>query len=231
MTTSQDLQRIEQRLRTVGRRKLMIVVDDSSSLQRRGNAQTVRDGVNALLGDQAALPYADQIDVTIVLLNEQYALCTEVPIARVPRLAADNHAALATQTPLHRRSYSALKHIEAQLLAAGDDAVACVVIATDGADNVRTAISHRDVRRVAERLRATGRCLVAGIGVWDGETDFYAVFASMGIPREFVSAPAGTPQATAKGFDAVSVTFSQATGSFDDFSRTMHSGLHHTPAP
>lgn len=163
--------------------------DDSGSIKDCGNAAAIRRGHNAQLTayqNEARCP----LFVRTRYLNGHVLFDYTPPAAATPMDARNYNPSQGT--PLYDQTVEALREVSrsvdtyTQKYGDQHDIYTMTCIMTDGADMRSTTCKPEDVHRVVERMFASGRHIVAGIGVRDGYTDFESVFRSMGIPPQWI---------------------------------------------
>lgn len=161
-------------------------IDDSGSIQAYGNAPAIRRGHNAAI-EHYRTPEAqpDHVLIGTRYLNGRTLFPPIHPAQAV--LMNERNYCPNQGTPLFREGARALMAHEAAVATMADNfsAIGCFIFMTDGANNEDGTAA--DVKRVVDRLLATGTHLIYGLGVEDGSTDFRAVFRSMGILDDFIN--------------------------------------------
>jgi hypothetical protein len=207
--------------------------DDSGSINSYGNAPAIRRGHNEYLEGFAESP-------ANILVRTRYLNGTELFDFRKPKDAVrmdernyDPHQG----TPLFDQTFAVLQEV---LSAAAvyadqhkDEAVFTMTfIMTDGADT-GSGRKAEDVRPIVERMFASGRHVVAGIGVRDGLTDFPSIFRSMGIPEQWIKVLERAEGDIVKGMTQVAHTTRSVVdaGSFIGTMRTGFTGQPNGAAP
>ena len=157
--------------------------DDSGSISSYGNAPAIRRGHNAQLDT-----YQDNPDI---LVRTRYLNGFELfPYTRPQEaIRMDTHNYNPHQgTPLYDQTYDLLQEVLSAMSVYADthDVFTLTCILTDGADLHSQRRGPSDVRKVVERMLASGQHIVAGLGVRDGQTDFHRVFLEMGIPEQWI---------------------------------------------
>jgi len=156
--------------------------DDSGSIASYGNTQAIIRGHNELL--DRSNDRTDALFMTRYLNGERLNDFRRAKDA--VRMNTDNYHP-RHGTPLYDQTYELLGEVmaAAALRVHEHDVITMTCILTDGADSGSQQRSPDDVRAVVERMIA-GRHIVAAMGVRDKETDFHAVFRSMGIPEQWI---------------------------------------------
>jgi len=180
-----------------------MLIDDSGSIRKTGgNAQAVRDGHNMIVDDLLATKQAAQIFVHTRYLNGK-VLYPYIALDQVPKMTSKNYDPNGG-TPLFEQSLVTLSTVMAKTQQLDDDAIpvrGITVIVTDGEDSTRDRPDL--VAKLVADMLATENQIVAGMGIYDGHTDFTAVFRSMGIPDNWIHDPKRDPSPT-KGWNLVS---------------------------
>ncbi|HEY4489795.1 MAG TPA: hypothetical protein VJC12_00895 [Candidatus Paceibacterota bacterium] len=152
-----------------------------------------------------------------------------VPPADVTLLSRDNYRPHG-DTPLYLRSTVALVNIieEAKRLTAeGYTVRTMTLIFTDGGDNDSRGIFASDVKTMVDEMLATGVHIVGGCAVSDGHTNFWQVFASMGIPEHWIKVLKGGAE-IGKSMTEMGRTAAGASRSAADYDRTTQTGYGQT---
>ncbi len=181
-----------------------VELDDSSSIQFAGNTQNVRDGHNLLIETLKGAKVKDNIQVHARKLNGGI-LYPYSFLDNVPQLDNRNYIP-SGGTPLHDETIILLGTVLAKIQQARDAGISqrtITIIITDGGDTGRTDRSAEVAVLVKEILR-TETNIIFGMGIDDGNTDFNAVFSSMGIPLTHVLTPKSDPKEIRKAFQTMS---------------------------
>lgn len=202
------------------------ITDDSSSIRFvGGNTEAVRIGHNIVNEALAASKQSADVLVSCLYLNGG-VLYPYVTLANAPVLDSSNYNP-GGGTPLYERTIQALATVAAKMADfenGGVAARAIVSIVTDGADNSWNT-SAGDVRTVVEGMLRTERCIIAGVGIDDGYTDFKKVFADMGLLPEWVLTPGNSPGEIRAAFQVVSQSAVRASQTVGSFSQTAMGGF------
>jgi len=204
---------------------LTLLLDDSGSIAFRGNEQAVRDGHNEIVKALRASKQSDDILAQCSYLNRGILYPYQF-IAQVPALDSRNFKASGA-TPLYDCSIVTLGSVLAksrEFTSSGVPINTVTLIVTDGHDE-GSRHRARDVYPIVQDMLAQESHIVAGMGIDDGDTDFQAVFHSMGIPDNWILTPQSDPHDIRRAFQlfsqsALSVAHSQGT-----FSQTAASGF------
>ena len=196
-----------------------LVIDDSGSIRFGSNAQAVRDGHNLVLDALKGAKSSAAVLISCGYLNGT-VLYPFVTLDNAVRMDSSNYDPSGF-TPLYNRADVVLTTVAAKMAEfenGGVAARAITVFVTDGGDN-SGPVAPRTTRSMVEGLLRTEQHIVAGVGIDDGYTDFRAVFASMGIPSNWVLTPGNSASEIRAAFGAISqsavrasqtATFSQA---------------------
>ncbi len=164
---------------------VLLLVDDSGSIEASGNTQAVIDGYNGFVEALRSSP--SEVRVKTMFLNNK----VDTPFQdsnEVQQLTGQTYRPHG-QTPLFLRSMQALDHVinEAKDLTGQGLTVRTITfIFTDGGDNESGLITAATVKVIVDVMLTTGTHIVGGCAVNDGRTNFWQVFASMGIPEQWV---------------------------------------------
>ncbi|MBS2023098.1 MAG: hypothetical protein JST92_11845 [Deltaproteobacteria bacterium] len=179
--------------------------DDSGSMAP--SAQLVRDGHNGVLDALLASKQRDSILAHTRYLNGR-VLFPYRGLDQALRLDARNYTP-DQGTPLYDQTMIVLGTVLAkaqEFQSAGVQVRTVTLLLTDGADLHSTRFKARDVAALVNDLRRLENHVVAAMGLYDGGTDFRAVFRDMGIEDRWIL----TPGATAKEVRQAFAVFSQS---------------------
>lgn len=208
---------------------LAIMPDDSGSIDCiRGGAQLMRDGGNLVIDAVKNSKQQDNILAMNRYLNGKL-LYPFVPIDQAKRMDGRNYQANGG-TPLYDQMIVFLGTliIKAQEFADnGVPARAIALVITDGRDEHSLQASAADVKRLVKDLQRTERCIIAGMGIDDGNTmvNFREVFKEMGIEDKWILTPASDPSEIRKAFEVFSRSAIRASKSAASFSQTAMGGF------
>lgn len=205
---------------------VLLLLDDSGSIRTSGNTQAVIDGYNGFI--EALKKAPGEIRVKTMFLNgygRRY----------IPFQSPNEVEAMTPQTyipaggtPLFPRSLEALNQVncEAGLLALQGSIVRTMTfIFTDGGDT--SSMNALRVRAAVSPMLASGVHIVGGCAVNDGYTNFWQVFASMGIPEHWIKVLKNDPDEIAQTMSTMGQTASEASidpGSYRQSSQTGFGG-------
>ena len=204
---------------------LTLLLDDSGSIAFRGNEQAVREGHNEIVKALGASKQSDDILAQCSYLNKGVLYPYQF-IAQVPTLDARNFKACGA-TPLYDRSIVTLGSVLAksrEFTSSGVPVNTVTLIVTDGHDE-GSLHRARDVYPIVQDMLAQESHIVAGMGINDGDTDFYEVFRSMGIPDNWILTPQSDPHDIRKAFQLFSRSAVSASHGQGTFSQTAASGF------
>lgn len=182
-----------------------ILVDDSSSIEFGRNTQAVMDGYNGVIDALMGSKGAGTVLWHGRLLNGQ-VICPFVMLKDAVKLTPTTYVPNGG-TPLYERAIEFLGTVTTKIKEFQDAGVvvkSISLIITDGANNGRR--TPAEVKKIVDALVRSETSQVHGMGVDDGETDFTAVFASMGIDGKHVMLPGSS----AKDIRAACQMFSQS---------------------
>jgi hypothetical protein len=133
-------------------------------------------------------------------------------------------------TPLYSQGVVTLLEVEAEVARLERDfsVYSILFLMTDGGNT--GAGSPEQVRQIVERLLAAGNHIIAGIGVDDGQTDFRAVFRSMGIPENMIDVWSREEGDIVEGMRHTAHTAS-LVGDPATFGHTSRTGFSRVPPP
>ncbi len=173
-----------------------MLIDDSSSLSKL--AQYVRDGQKEFLDILMKSRKKSNIMVAIDCLNNDgnidlpYSLLVDnAGNLAIPYLDTQNYNPRGG-TPLYDRAAEAATQMLAkiqQIRQAGLQEKSFLMIISDGADLHSRKYSAQDVKSLVDEILKSETNSVFAIGIDDGNTDFNAVFTSMGVPKDKIWTP------------------------------------------
>ncbi|HET6314226.1 MAG TPA: hypothetical protein VFH60_10340 [Chloroflexia bacterium] len=204
---------------------LTLLLDDSGSIAAGGNEQAVRDGYNEVVKALRESRQADDILAQCSYLNRGILYPYEF-IGHVPLLDVRNFSAYGI-TPLYDRAIVTLGAVLAksrEFTASGVPTNTVTLIVTDGHDE-GSVHRARDVYPIVQDMLAQESHIVAGMGIDDGDTDFRAVFRSMGVPDNWILTPRSDPKEIRQAFQLFSRSAISASQSQATFSQTAASGF------
>jgi hypothetical protein len=204
---------------------LTMLVDDSGSIQYRGNEQTVRDGYNEVIVAMRDSRQAGETLVTTRYLNG-HILYPYQFLAHVPLLDKQNYHA-GGGTPLYDQTIATLGTVIAKTLEFGNNGTpvsTVTLIVTDGNDESSSSTAH-EVAAIVTDMLAQECHIVAGMGISDGSTDFARVFREMGIPDQWVLTPRNDPKEIRRAFQLFSQSAIRASSGGVGFSQTAQTGV------
>ena len=204
---------------------LTILIDDSGSIQYKGNEQAVRDGYNEVIGAMRESRQADEMLATTRYLNGKILYPYQF-LSHVPLLDKNNYQANGG-TPLYDQTIATLGTVLAKTLefaSSGTPVNTVSLIVTDGNDEGSGATA-RQVYPIVSDMLGQECHIVAGMGIDDGSTDFKKVFREMGIPDNWVMTPRNDPKEIRRAFQLFSQSAIRASSSGVHFSQTAASGV------
>lgn len=204
---------------------LTLLLDDSGSIAYRGNEKAVREGYNEVIKALRDSRQADDILAQCSYLNAGILYPYEF-IRHVPGLDSRNFSA-SGWTPLYDRTIVTLGAVLAksrEFAASGVPVNTVTLIVTDGNDE-GSQYRARDVYPIVLDMLAQETHIVAGMGIDDGETDFAAVFRSMGILDQWILTPRADPHDIRRAFQLFSRSALSASQGQGTFSQASASGF------
>ncbi|HSA59687.1 MAG TPA: hypothetical protein VLJ37_08390 [bacterium] len=164
-----------------------LMPDDSGSITQYGNAPAIRRGHNEYLKGFAQSPANVQVRTRYLNGTELFGFSKPKDAVRMDEGNYNPNQG----TPLFDQTFAVLQEVLSAAAVYADrhrdhDVFTMTFVMTDGADQGSRHKGPADVRAVVERMFASGRHVVAGIGVRDGYTDFPKIFRSMGIPEQWI---------------------------------------------
>lgn len=203
---------------------VLLLLDDSSSIEGSGNTQAVIDGYNGFIEALKGAP--GEVRIKTIFLNNKVETPFQHPSEVHP---LTRHTYRPTeQTPLFLRSTQALDFIikESQDLAREGTTVRTMTfIFTDGGDNQSNGINASHVKIMVDVMLTTGTHIVGGCAVNDGHTNFWQVFASMGIPEHWVKVLKNDPSEIRDSMTQMGTMSSVASTDYDSYSQTSQTGF------
>lgn len=203
-----------------------IMPDDSGSIRFAGNAQTVRDGHNMVVGALADSRQRDGILAHNRYLNGSvlYPYC---PVTQAVKMDKNNYAP-DQGTPLYDQTVVLLGTVIAkaqEFAQSGVPARTVTLIITDGADAHSTWAKAKDVHTLVRDMRQSENNIVAAMGINDGSTNFRDVFQAMGIEDRWILTPGSDASDIRKAFVMFSQSAVRASQGGAAFSRTAAGGF------
>lgn len=202
-------------------------LDDSSSIEHAGNTRILIDGTNLVLDSLKGSKQASGILMHIEMLNKgiysPYALLDNItPLTATTFRPYGN-------TPLYDKTVVVLGRSLAKKKEFADNNVptrTITIITTDGADVGSVQHSPASIRRIVDDMLRQEEHLILAMGIDDGgQTDFRAIFASMGIPDACILTPGNTPSEIRKAFQFVSQSAVRASQNAAAFSNMKAGGF------
>lgn len=203
---------------------VLLLVDDSGSIAGSGNTQAVIDGYNGFV--EALKNAPGEVRIKTMFLNNKRDVPFQHP-NEVEPLSRQTYRP-TEQTPLFLRSTQALDHVinEARDLAAQGFTVRTMsFIFTDGGDNQSGLITASNVKLVVDVMLTTATHVVGGCAVSDGQTNFWQVFASMGIPEQWVKVLKNDPSEVRESMTQMGTMASHASTNYESYSQTSQTGF------
>lgn len=203
---------------------VLFLVDDSGSIEGSNNTQAVIDGYNGFV--EALKNAPGEVRIKTMFLNNKRDIPFQHP-QEVESLSRQTYRP-TEQTPLFLRSTQALDYIinEARdLTKQGLTVRTMSFIFTDGGDNQSGLITASHVKLVVDVMLTTGTHIVGGCAVNDGQTNFWQVFASMGIPEQWVKVLKNNPTEVRDGMSQMGTMASHASTDLDSYTQTSQTGF------
>jgi len=203
---------------------VLLLVDDSGSIEGSRNTQAVIDGYNGFV--EALKNAPGEVRIKTMFLNNKRDIPFQHP-KEVEPLSRQTYRP-TEQTPLFLRSVQALAHVinEAKDLSAQSITVRTMTfIFTDGDDNQSGLITASNVKVVVDVMLTTGTHVVGGCAANDGRTNFWHVFASMGIPEQWVKVLKNDPSEVRESMTQMGTMASRASTDYESFSQTSQTGF------
>lgn len=205
---------------------VMLLLDDSGSIEEAGNTQAVIDGYNLFVEElKNAL---GEVRVKTVFLNGYGRPAMPFQLPREMEALSSQTYRPAGYTPLFSRSLEALNQVDfeaRQLTLQGFTVRTMTLIFTDGCDNASGNTIAWHVKRVVSPMLSSGMHIVGGCAVNDGCTNFWQVFASMGIPEHWIKVLKNNPTAVQEGVSQMGTVASVASTDENSFTYTSQTGF------
>jgi hypothetical protein len=213
---------------------VIILVDDSTSIEAAANTQHIRDGVNGIFDDVLVHTKGQaNMKVHVRLLN-QGVLFPFVPLENAVRLDTTNYLPNGN-TPLYDQSVVVIGNAVVELKRYDDFGIPArviVLIFTDGED-VGSRNSASDVKKLIQPLLTRERYIIWGYGASNGNVDFNKVFGEMGIPDRWIMSVTPEPGEShedfvtrqRRGFQVVSSSIVRASQNAGSYSQVALGGL------
>jgi len=198
---------------------VLLLLDDSGSIEHSGNTQAVIDGYNGFI--EALKGALGEVRIKTMFLNNMVETPFQNP-NEVHQLTWRTYRP-ANRTPLYLRSIQALDVIikESRDLARNGTIVRTMTfIFTDGGDNESEGIKSTNVKIMVDMMLTTGTHSIGGCAVNDGHTNFWQVFASMGIPEHWIKVLKNDPNEISEGMAQMGQSVSDASTNYSQASQT-----------
>lgn len=203
-----------------------LLLDDSGSIRFGQNAEAVRSGANAVVDALAGSAQRESILMSCRYLNGT-VLYPFRKVESAERLTRQNYDPSGT-TPLYDQTVVTLGTVLAKaqaFIAAGVPCRTTTLIVSDGADCGSMLQTPAAVHKIVSDMLRVETHLVAAMGIDDGQTDFRAVFRSMGIDDNWILTPGSTPSEIRRAFQLFSQSAVRASQSAAAFSKASIGGF------
>lgn len=203
---------------------VLLLLDDSGSIEGAGNTQAVIDGHNGFV--EALRGAVGEVRLKTMFLNRAVEKPFQHPDA-VELLSRQTYRPDGG-TPLFLRSLEALEQIDVvarELSVQGITTRTMSFIFTDGGDNGSGIITSAHVKPTVDALLLAGTNIVGGCAVSDGGTNFWRVFASMGIPEHWIRVLRNDPRHVRDNLTTMGTMASGASTGPESFTRTSQTGF------
>lgn len=213
----------------VPQRELLLVrllVDDSGSIESAGNTQAVIDGYNSFLEVLRDSP--SDVRVSRWFLNSRLGGGRSFRRPADSPLLSREIYQPGPCTPLFARSVESLESVlEAarQAVEQGYIVRTMTFIFTDGADNASGGVTAVSVRNIVNAMLSTGTHIVGACAVNDGCTNFWQVFAEMGIPERWVKVLKSDHREIRRSFRQMGAMASHSSMGGDSFTEVSETGF------
>ena len=203
-----------------------VLIDDSGSIRFAGNAQSVRDGHNAVIGAFKDSKGQGSGILTLCRYLNGTILYEFTPLDQSIEMTTKNYDPDGG-TPLYDQAIVILGTVAAkaqEFADAGVTARTATLIVTDGNDEGSRSRAT-DVKKVVDAMLGSEKHIIAAMGISDGSTDFRRVFKDMGIRDEWMLVPGNTASDIRKCFRVFSRSAVRASQSAQGFSQTAAGGF------
>src|SRR3989338_6579143 len=212
-----------------------LLLDDSDSISACRNVSVVTRGANAFREQLIRRGgSAMQAFLRVATLNQRDVGRDFVVLSNTEPLENDDWFRPGFNTPLfaaaRRALYVSAESARRARVWYSGDVLSITVIVTDGADNASGDITAQRVCRRVQNMLATGHHMVVGCGVYDGATDFHAVFRSMGIPDRMVMVMERTDEDIEEGLTNLGRFAAASTENIGTFTQNLAAGVGSTPS-
>lgn len=203
---------------------VLLLLDDSGSIEGARNTVAVIDGYNGFV--EALRNAPGEVRVKTMFLNSK----VETPFLhpREVQLLTRQTYRPTGNTPLFLRSTQALDCVinEAKDLAKEGMTVRTMsFIFTDGGDNQSGLITPSNVKLIVDVMLTTGTHIIGGCAVSDGVTNFWQVFASMGIPEQWVKVLKNDAGEIRQNVANMGAMAAYASSGYDSYSESSVTGF------
>lgn len=204
------------------------IIDDSSSIKTYGNTDSIIHGHNGYMANMRQA--IGNILMGVRYLNGEWLYTHRSPAHAIQM----NHSNYTPWhgTPLYDQGVTSLQEILAiakQLGLDGKDVYTMSIFFSDGCDEHSHIHGPSNVKEIVDAMFATRKNIVGAVAVRDGKTDFHSVFASMGIPEQWIDVIERSDAAIQESFGTVSSRASDASMSQADFTWTSETGFGRRP--
>ena len=188
-----------------------LLIDDSDSIRKAGNAEAVCSGYNLIRSSVMESKEAATVVMGCRFLNGEGGnahgvLYPYLPLEQTPILSAANYHP-GGGTPLYDQMAVTLTGIATKIAEYEQGAIAVKAITaavTDGKDEYSHVHNAESIRTMVQGLLSTEMHAIFGMGIHDGHTDFRRVFKDMGLPDQSILTPGNSPSEIRRAFEMVS---------------------------
>ena len=211
---------------------LTMMIDDSTSMRFFNNFRAVMEGHNSVLDTLSASPRAPLFLARTQYMHGKALAGGYLPLPQAPRITPENYHLIAG-TPMFRasrRNLSYVKKSAKEYTEKGNDVFTLTLLLTDGWNREfsKRSTTAENVCRVIKPMIASGRHIVAGVGVDTLQTDFRQVFLDMGIPEQWIITLRSAEQIRA-AFRTFSSSAEHSSAGGKEFAETMVMGFGDMP--
>jgi len=203
---------------------VLLLLDDSGSIEGSDNTQAVIDGYNGFV--EALKTSPGEVRVKTMFLNNKRDNPFQHP-SEVQLLTRQTYRP-NEGTPLFLRSTQALDHVinEARdLVSQGFTVRTMTFIFTDGGDNQSGLITASNVKLIVDVMLTTSTHIIGGCAANDGRTNFWQVFASMGVPEQWVKVLKNDASEIRESVTGMGTMASHASTDYKSFTKTSQTGF------
>lgn len=202
---------------------VLLLMDNSTSIRVAGNEQAVIDGYNEFIDVLKA--GTGRIRFKTMFLNSSVEIPFQ-PLANVQSLSCETYR-LFRGTPLFARARDALMAMMEEAAVYHEQGYAVRTMSfffSDGGNN-HGVVGAPEVRFCAKTMLATENHIIGACAVDDGYTNFWEVFASMGVPKWWIWVLKNNPGEVRKAIETLGNIAAAASTDAQSFRQARETGF------